>query len=149
MKEAMQTTVKSTRFNDWEPITEHIGLYHREILNAAEADDLGVRASSILWEKIDVGGGVLPHYHNVAEIIHITSGKVLLLCNGEWTSYEAGDTFHVPAGVIHSVMNDCDEPTEQISIFLPTEEGVPANAWFETTKVDVPLPQARGKGAVR
>jgi len=139
-----KTFVKQTRFDDWEPIVEHPGLYHREIVDAAEADAMGVRASSVLWEKIDVGGGVLPHYHDVAEIIHITVGKVLLLCNGEWRSYQAGDTFHVPAGVVHSVMNDCDEPTEQISIFLPVDPGAPANAWFGTTKVDVAVPSVRG-----
>lgn len=138
------TIVKSTRLTDWSPIPEHIGLYHREIVDAAEADALGVRASSVLWEKIDVGGGVLPHYHDVAEIIHITVGRVLLLCGGEWLSCEAGDTFHVPAGVVHSVMNDSSAPTEQISIFLPAETNVPANAWFRTTKVNFPVPAVRG-----
>ena len=132
-----KTTVKTADMMPWSPIVEHPYLYHREIVTAQEADQLGIRTSSVLWEKIGVGGAVLPHYHNVAEIIHITVGKVKLLCNGEWKSYQAGDTFHVPRGVVHSVVNDDTAPTEQISIFLPVEEDVPENYFFETVKVDV------------
>ncbi|WP_336776510.1 cupin domain-containing protein [Paenibacillus sp. MMO-58] len=121
---------------EWGLMPDHIHLYHREIVSAAQADRLGIRSSSILWEKIGVGGQVLPHYHDVAEIIYISVGKVKLLCNGEWKSYKAGDTFHVPAGVIHSVANDDDQPSEQISIFLPVEENVPANSFFNTTLVE-------------
>lgn len=133
------TTVKEAESMEWELMPNHIELYHREIVSAGEADAMGVRASSVLWEKIGVGGAVLPHYHNVAEIIHITAGKVLLFCNGEWKSYRAGDTFHVPAGVVHSVMNDDAVPTEQISIFLPVEDNVPPNRFFETVQVPVEL----------
>src|SRR5690606_23604505 len=53
------TYVKQTRHDAWEPIPAFPGLYHREIVNAAEADAMGVRLSSVLWERIDVGGGVL------------------------------------------------------------------------------------------
>ena len=138
-----RTTVKTADGMEWGLMPDHIELYHREIVSAAEADALGVRASSVLWEKIGVGGAVLPHYHDVAEIIHITVGQVRLLCNGEWQSFKAGDTFHVPAGVVHSVENDDTAPTEQISIFLPAEEGAPGNRFFETTKVTMPLAPER------
>jgi mannose-6-phosphate isomerase-like protein (cupin superfamily) len=134
----VRTAVKTADQMEWSLMPNHVALYHREIVSAAEADAMGVRASSILWEKIGVVGAVLPHYHNVAEIIHITVGKVRLLCNGEWKSYQAGDTFHVPAGVVHSVVNDDTAPTEQISIFLPVEEQVPPNRFFETTQVPIP-----------
>ena len=138
-----RTTVKTADGMEWGLMPDHIELYHREIVSAAEADALGVRASSVLWEKIGGGGAVLPHYHDVAEIIHITVGQVRLLCNGEWQSFKAGDTFHVPAGVVHSVENDDTAPTEQISIFLPAEEGAPGNRFFETTKVTMPLAPER------
>lgn len=134
------TQVKVGENIPWSPIPEHIHLHHREIVDAAEADRLGVRVSSVLWERIGVGGAVLPHYHDVAEVIHITVGKVKLLCNGEWKSYRAGDTFHVPAGTVHSVANDDAAPTEQISIFLPAAADIPPNAFFHTYKVDAPAP---------
>ncbi len=136
MKLAEITTVKEGQSITWTQIPEHIQLFHREIVDAAEADALGVRVSSVLWEKIEVGGQVLPHYHNVAEVIHITVGKVKLLCNGEWKSYQAGDTFHVPAGVVHSVKNDDSAPTEQISIFLPANAEIPSNQFFQTILVE-------------
>lgn len=141
MKEAMATKTKKAGEIVWTPIPEHVHLYHREIVTAAEADALGVRVSSVLWERIGVGGAVLPHYHDVAEIIHITVGRVRLLCNGEWRSFQAGDTFHVPAGTVHSVANDDDAPTEQISIFLPASGEIPENRFFQSYLVDVPLPR--------
>lgn len=138
MKLAEKTSVKEGVSIPWTQIPEHLNLFHREIVNAQEADSLGVRISSILWEKIEVGGQVLPHYHDVAEVIHITVGNVLLLCNGEWKSYKAGDTFHVPAGVVHSVKNNDTAPTEQVSIFLPASYDIPANKFFQTILVDAP-----------
>jgi len=131
-----QTKVLKGADMTWDLMPNHVELYHREIVSAAEADGMGIRTSSVLWEKIGVGGQVLPHYHDVVEIIHITVGQVRLLCNGEWRDYEAGDTFQVPAGVVHSVANRGDAPSEQISIFLPAEQDVPSNSFFNTTLVD-------------
>ncbi|MGN7455335.1 cupin domain-containing protein [Paenibacillus pasadenensis] len=125
---------------EWDRMPHHPELYHREICSAADADRLGIRASSVLWEKIGVGGAVLPHHHDVAELIHITKGQVKLLCNGQWTECRAGDTFQVPAGVVHSVFNAGHEPSEQISVFLPVEPSPPPNRFFGTTLVDVPGP---------
>ena len=133
---AQETTVLRGETLPWTPIPAHPELYHREIMDAAMSDTLGVRVSSVLWERIGVGGQVLPHYHDVVEVIHITVGKVQLLCNGEWVSYQAGDTFHVPARTIHSVANDDTQPTEQISIFLPADASVPINSFFQTYLVD-------------
>lgn len=149
MIRSQMTKVNTAEMIDWSPIPGHPQLYHREIVNAEEADSLGVRVSSVLWEKIGVGGAVLPHYHNVAEVIHITVGKVRLLYNGEWRSYKAGDTFHVPAGVVHSVVNDDIQSTEQISIFLPVEEQIPANRFFDTFKVETSnLPEHLQEGRI-
>lgn len=139
MKKQRETRVQDGAAMSWAPIPEHIHLEHREILNAEQADAMGVRVSSVLWERIGVGGAVLPHYHDVAEIIHITRGRVKLLCNGEWKPQCAGDTFHVPAGTVHSVANDDTEPTEQISIFLPSGDDNPPNQFFKTYLEDVPL----------
>lgn len=120
---------------NWELMPNHINLYHREILSAKDADSMEISASSILWERIDVGGQVLPHYHDVVEVIHITKGKVKVLCNGEWQSHQAGDTIQVPAGSLHSVANDDIEATEQISIFIPVQQERKANSFFGTVIV--------------
>ncbi|HZG55263.1 cupin domain-containing protein [Paenibacillus sp.] len=134
---AKETKVLTGDSMTWDLMPNHIELYHREIVSAEEADALGIRMSSILWEKIGVGGQVLPHYHDVVEVIHITVGQVkLLLPNGEWKPYQAGDTFQVPAGVLHSVANAGDTPSEQISIFVPVDPNAPGNAFFNTTLVE-------------
>jgi mannose-6-phosphate isomerase-like protein (cupin superfamily) len=135
MNSAKETKVYEGCQMEWSPIPEHPFLYHREICSAADADAMDIQMSSVLWEKIGVGGCVLPHYHNVAEIIHITQGKVKLLCNGEWTSYQAGDSFLVPKGIVHSVVNDDITPTYQISMFIPTNTVMPKNSFFETILV--------------
>jgi mannose-6-phosphate isomerase-like protein (cupin superfamily) len=143
----LETKVRKDEDTTWSLMPGHPGLYHKEIMNAADADAMNVMMSSILWERIDVGGAVLPHYHDVAEVICITVGKVRLLCNGIWQSYQAGDTFLVPAGVIHSVVNDDTEPTEQISLFIPLHGEETSNRFFGTTKVDIPLEKGSEKYA--
>jgi len=130
-----RTKVYKGKNLNWNPMSEHIELYHREIAKASDANEMGIRLSSVLWEKIDVGGAVLPHYHDVAEIIHITKGRVKLLFNGEWTEFEEGDTFLVPAGTVHSVKNNDTVPTEQISIFIPCSKEKPENKFFNTYMV--------------
>lgn len=131
-----ETEVLTAEAMTWELMPNHIELYHREIVSAAQADKLGISMSSILWEKLGVGGQVVPHYHDVVEIIHITVGEVKLLSGGEWHSYRAGDTFHVPAGTVHSVANAGDSPSEQISIFLPSGEQAVPNSFFGTTIIE-------------
>lgn len=136
MKRADHTEVLTGESMPWRLMENHIELYHREIVSAEQADAMGIRMSSILWEKIGVGGQVLPHYHDVVEIIHITAGKVKLLSDGEWYAYKAGDTFQVPAGVVHSVANDGDTPSEQISVFVPVDPDAPINSFFNTTLIE-------------
>lgn len=132
---------KATKVNigeqlTWNSFTVHQKVDYREILNADEANELGVSVSSVLKERIEVGGAVLPHYHDVAEVIHITKGKVKLLQNGEWQSYKEGDTFLVPQGVVHSVANDDNIATEQVSIFLPVSDERLENEDFKSFMVD-------------
>ena len=55
MKLAEITSVKEGQAIQCTQIPEHIHLFHREIVDASEADSLGVRVSSVLWEKIEVG----------------------------------------------------------------------------------------------
>lgn len=132
MNRQLETKITIGEKIAWNQFSEHREVFHRELVNANEADQLGIGLSSILWEKLEVGGQVLPHYHDVVEIIHITVGEVQLLCNGEWKNCKAGDTFLIPKGAIHSVKNNDTKPTEQISIFIPAAVEVQPNQFFET-----------------
>ena len=137
MTNEKKTTVNIGEELPWNKFTEHREVYHRELLSAKQADELEVSVSSVLRERIEVGGAVLPHYHDLAEVIHIIKGNVKLLLNGEWTSFKEGDTFLVPEGVVHSVANDDTEPTEQVSIFLPSSASNLPNKGFTSHMVEV------------
>ncbi|WP_010263838.1 cupin domain-containing protein [Treponema primitia] len=110
----------------------HPELYQKTFLNPADADHADIRASMILYEKLEKGGAVLPHYHDVCEIICVTKGRVQFYCETGWVEYHAYDTFIVSAGQVHSVTNIHDEPSEQISFFVPAGAGV-KNEVFKTT----------------
>ncbi|GAB4074083.1 hypothetical protein GCM10028778_15860 [Barrientosiimonas marina] len=120
----------------WHLFKEHRNVYHRNILSSKDADALGVNVSTVMREYLETGGAVLPHYHDVAEVIHIIKGKVKRLQNGEWLTYQDGDTFIVPEGVVHSVFNADTEPTEQVSIFLPVSDGDVKNSDMKSFMVD-------------
>ncbi len=140
MNVAKETKVRVGEKMIWTPFSEHEHSYLKEIVTAADADAMGIRLSSVILEKIDVGGSILPHYHDVSEVIHITQGNVRVLCNGVWKNNKAGDTFMVPAGEVHSVCNDDTAPTFQISIFIPTRETTQSNCFFKTFLVNVSSP---------
>jgi len=124
---------------EWTNNPAHINLYQKELLKADDATTVGIKASSILFEKIGYKGAVIPHYHDVCEIICITVGKVNLLCNGEWKEYKAGDTFIVPAKAVHSVVNlNEEQDSEQISFFIPVSDEPVSNEWFNTHLIEEP-----------
>ncbi|GAK08261.1 cupin domain-containing protein [Geomicrobium sp. JCM 19038] len=133
MKQASVNTYESL---EWNKFTEHIDVYNQEIFSAEEANNIQVNVSSILREHLKPGGQVVPHYHSVAEVIHITTGEVELLKNGEWVPYKAGDTFIIPKEVVHSVRNVGNKPSEQISVFLPVEDNTTDNSFFDTVLVE-------------
>jgi quercetin dioxygenase-like cupin family protein len=112
----------------------HPALYQKTFLSPGDADHAEIRANMILFEKLEKGGAVLPHFHDVCEIICVTGGRVQFYCEEGWKEYSRYDTFIVPAGQIHSVTNIYDEPSEQISFFIPTAPDTDAikNVIFET-----------------
>ena len=73
----------------------------------------------MLIEKIEPGGAVLPHFHDVAEIIHFLEEEVSVLLGEQRAICHPGDTIIVPAGVVHSVANKGARDSRQVSIFLP------------------------------
>lgn len=136
--------MQQTILHNWDDLEmvknpNHPGLYQKEFLTAKDADAMGILASSVLYEKLTYHGAVTPHYHSVCEVICLIHGSVMLYANGQWEKHTAGDTFIVPAGMVHSVVNlDKDVESEQISFFLPKAEGEVANSFFETYMVEEP-----------
>ncbi len=113
----------------------HINLFQKQLITTEQADLMKIALSNILYEKIIYNGAVIPHSHDVCEIICLTKGSVKVFIDGVWEDYNEGDTLLVPAGVVHSVANVNEEvPSEQISFFVPTSESY-SNSNFGTTIV--------------
>lgn len=104
---------------EWGPMPLHRGLFHKEILSKEEWEKIDLRIWKVLIEKIEPGGAVLPHYHDVAEIIHFMEEEVSVILGEERTICHPGDSLVVPAGIVHSVANKGERDSKQISFFLP------------------------------
>lgn len=133
-----QVTVRSFAEQNWQTMPEHRELFYKELFSSSEAEELGVSVSGVLRERIEPGGAVLPHTHDVAEVIHFIEGSVRVLVGEEWKNCAPGDTLIVPRGMPHSVENHGESPSHQISMFLPVVTGL----GFTTFLTDVPRAEA-------
>ena len=115
----MESTIR--RFDDLEflPLPNNPNVYHKQLLSRDESASLGLKLWRILFEKIEPAAAVLPHYHDVTEVIHFIRGEVHVLLGGERSVCQPGDSLIVPSGVVHSVANKGREPSTQVSFFIP------------------------------
>ena len=104
---------------EWNPAPLHLGLFYKEVLSKEEWAARSLRVWKMLVDKIEPGGAVLPHFHDVAEIIHFLEEEVSILLGEQRAICHPGDTIIVPAGVVHSVANKGARDSRQVSIFLP------------------------------
>lgn len=101
---------------------QHRGLYHQEILSRDEAARMHLHVWRILRERIEPGGAVLPHRHDVTEVIHFVRGEVDVLLRTTRLICRPGDSLIVPAGTVHGVANGSPVPSEQVSFFIPSRD---------------------------
>lgn len=77
-------------------------------------------AFCLLLDRPPVGWSLPAHrHHNEAETIHIVAGEFEMRINGTRSRVAAGETVHVPRGVIHSGANIGDEPGRRVVLFSP------------------------------
>ncbi|MGN0328365.1 MAG: isochorismatase family protein [Lachnospira sp.] len=104
----------------WIENINHNKLFYKDLADAETLKSSDIALSRVMYEKIEPLGQVMPHTHEVAEIICFIKGRVEAYVNGSWKKFAAGDTIIVPAGCEHSVKNvDENCESEQISIFAP------------------------------
>lgn len=83
--------------------------------------------------------GPPPHHHaDCAEFFFVTSGKLGIMRDGEWTTLQTGQHAEVPRGVVHTFRNDGDEEVRVITGFDPAG----FEAFFEEFGIDVNEPGA-------
>ena len=109
------------RFDDlpWTPLPGNPNVNVKELLSREEAGSLGLKLWRILFEKIEPGAAVLPHFHDTAEVIHFIHGEVNALVGGRRSVCRPGETLIVESGTVHGVANRGSDPTTQISYFVP------------------------------
>jgi mannose-6-phosphate isomerase-like protein (cupin superfamily) len=83
------------------------------------AEDTG-GAFCLLVDHPPVGWSLPAHrHHNEAETIHIVEGEFEMVLDGKPARLSAGETVHVPRGVIHSGANVGPQPGRRVVLFSP------------------------------
>jgi quercetin dioxygenase-like cupin family protein len=91
-------------------------------------------AFCLLADEPPPGWSLPAHRHgNEAETIHVVSGAFAMEVDGRRLRVEAGQTVHVPRGVVHAGGNVGDGPGRRVIVFSPAglerfflETGAPA-----------------------
>ncbi len=115
----MEPILRRREDMDWITAPLHEGLFQQSLISPEEAETLNLHLWQVLREKIEPGGSVLPHTHDVTEIIHFLQGEVAVLLGEQRTICRPGDTITAPAGVVHGVANRGETASGQISFFIP------------------------------
>ncbi len=68
---------------------------------------------------IKQGGEIMPHTHEVLEVIYIIKGEGLVLVNGEKQKAEPGTIVLAQAGSEHGFLNTGDTDIEMYCVFSP------------------------------
>lgn len=71
--------------------------------------------------------GVAPrHTHPADELSYVLEGAIELEIDGQApVVYEAGETYHIPPGVVHAARNPSDSATTRILVFWTAKAGEP------------------------
>ena len=77
-------------------------------------------AFCLLVDHLPVGWSLPPHrHHNEAETIHIVQGDFEMELDGARSQLSAGQTIHIPRGVIHSSANIGRQTGHRVVLFSP------------------------------
>jgi quercetin dioxygenase-like cupin family protein len=96
----------------------------RTVLNKADVSVPG-REAVVVRVEIAPDGRAGRHTHPGDEISYVQEGQFELLVDGQPPRiYKAGESFVVPAGVVHDAHNVGDTPTRLIGVYV-VEKGKP------------------------
>jgi quercetin dioxygenase-like cupin family protein len=89
--------------------------------------DVSVPGREAIVARVDVGPGLKAgrHTHPGDEISYVLEGESLLLVDGQPPRrVKAGESFVIPAGVIHDAHNDSNAPVKLLGVYV-VEKGKP------------------------
>jgi quercetin dioxygenase-like cupin family protein len=89
--------------------------------------DVSVPGREAVVARVEVAPGAKAgrHTHPGDEISYVTDGEVMLLVDGqEPRKIKAGESFVVPAGVVHDAHNDSAAPVKLVGVYV-VEKGKP------------------------
>lgn len=89
--------------------------------------DVSVPGREAVVARVEVAAGARAgrHTHPGDEISYVTDGEVTLLVDGqEPRKVKAGESFVVPAGVVHDAHNDSAAPVKLVGVYV-VEKGKP------------------------
>ncbi|MBO8137558.1 MAG: cupin domain-containing protein [Desulfotomaculum sp.] len=99
-----KTELFNIQEDNWKPHPTSPGVYVQPILSGNEG--LGFKN---MFVKIEPGGEILPHTHDVTEVFYFIEGAGSVLVNGERKECRAGTVVVAPAGIEHGVKNETRE----------------------------------------
>jgi quercetin dioxygenase-like cupin family protein len=100
------------------------GALKREMVGRADVSVPG-REAVVARVEVAPGGKAGRHTHPGDEISYVLEGESLLLVDGQPPRrIKAGETFIIPAGVIHDAHNDTAKPVKLVGVYV-VEKGKP------------------------
>ena len=107
---------------------EEVTIKRTELMNVTLGVAEGLDGVMVISELPP--NGVAPrHTHPADELSYVLEGAIELEIDGQApVVYEAGETYHIPPGVIHAARNPSDSAPTKILVFWAAEAGQPLTA---------------------
>jgi quercetin dioxygenase-like cupin family protein len=90
-------------------------------------EDVSVPGREAVVARVEIapGGKAARHTHPGDEISYVMSGETVLLVDGQPPRrIKAGESFVIPAGVVHAAENDTANPVQLVGVYV-VEKGKP------------------------
>lgn len=110
----MSTTIKNQESVEWVSNPKHRKVYLRHLATSQNNERLSTHIV-----RIEKGGEIVPHTHEILEVFYVMQGKGLALVNGERIKASEGDCIIAHPGEEHGVINTGEEEVLLYAVFSP------------------------------
>lgn len=110
----MEMKIRNEEALEWVENPKHREVYLKHLVTSKDNDRLSAHIV-----KIEKGGEIVPHTHEIMEVFYFMKGQGLALVNGERIKADEGSVIIAPAGTQHGLINDGDEELILFSVFSP------------------------------